>query len=333
MRRRIILAASAIVLLGAWWWDASRRHGQSNDAEPIEFSARGMHREQQQDAGVPESMHRVPGETPEQEWDRHSKFINIPIVFYGRVVDQDLKPLSGAKVKSQIEKSTTMAEFRNRVSSTTICQEAQTGEDGRFTISGGKGYHLSVTDISIDGYRMPWQNGSISYERTLPECHRPNPDAPIDFIMIRDDLPSAEMTFDRRLRIKWNSDVINVDLGEDIGSVVLSPYRNGFDPSNRRGRFDWKVDFRANGFEFASVDSMRPIVAPKSGYQSGQLYDYPKASSAWTSRISRRYAIRTTKGLYGLMILSINGDGSDGGMSGAIEVYLNRSGKRNIDYK
>lgn len=332
MKHKAIIGLSIILIFGIWWWIASRQYAQPSVPRSTEISRQGKHGDSPQNAGVPESMQRIPGESPEQEWDRHVDFINVPIVFYGRVVDQDSKPLKGVLVTPEVKRSTTMAEFAGRVNDVTKCPPVETDSNGLFTIRGPRGFLLDF-GLQKEGYRGV--GGGATYEKTLPECHVPDPKSPIEYILISETLPMAEKVYDMRLKFKWNLGEVVVDLGPEVGRVVLDPSRSGMNPQNRRQHFDWAVAVRTEGFAVIPLYEAwhRLRLAPITGYQQYFDFKYPKGTEKWASRISRNFAIRTSDGKFGLCRLAISGNGNDGGMCGAIEVYLNRSGFRNIDHK
>ena len=265
---------------------------------------------------------------------RLTRRMNIPIIFYGRVVDQDSKPLSGVEVLSQVERATNLVEHYAHVDPVTKCTPVLTDASGRFTVQGPLGYHLSIISITKSGYRKPWQNGSISYDRRLPDCHKPEANQPVEFMLISEALPQAEKAYEKRIRFEWNTRPVSVDLGSEMGSLVLTPKRSGYDPDNARTPFDWSVDVHSNGLEVSHLAGNAERMAPTDGYQTGHLYDYPRGATGWISRVNGdRYAIRTRDSKYGLMELDIYGDGDGNSSSCWVTIYINKGGARNLDHK
>lgn len=330
-----ILLAIAISI----WWVTSRPSNSPSAPTPVESGNQANDRPPT--SGQPEEIPRPFNATPEQSRAideenerRHAEFMNIPIIFYGRVVDQDSKPLSGVEVLSQVERSTNLVEHYAHVDPVTKCIPVLTDASGRFTVQGPLGYHLSIISITKSGYRKPWQNGSVSYDRRLPNCHKPNANKPVEFILISEALPQAEKAYEKRIRFEWNASPVKVDLGNELGSLTLTPRRSGYDPTNLRTPFDWSFDVHASGFEIARLTESLANIAPINGYLPSHLYDYPRNGKGWGYRVNGdKYAIRTKNAKYGLMELDIHADGDGNFSSCWVTIHLNQSGARNIDHK
>lgn len=275
----------------------------------------------------------VPGESKEEQELKYAAFMNVPIIFYGRVLDQDSHPVLGAVVSSQVDMATNLVEHYAGANPITKCGDVTTDGDGLFTISGQRGYVLSITSITGSGYRAARRNAGFSYDRRLPQCHQPDPDKPVEFMLIKDDLPKAEKVYDKRLKVPWHAGPVIIDLGQEVGKLRVASARQGFNPANRRISFEWSADVHAEGFEITPLPDPGAWIAPVDGYEDRHLYKFSRNMSAWVSRVDDRYAIRTSAGNYGLMELSVYGDGDERGMSTSVTIYLNRSGVRNIDHK
>ena len=258
---------------------------------------------------------------------------NLPIEYYGRVVDQDHKPLQGVKVGFTVTAiPKTPVPWGPDETTKGSCE---TDANGLFSVSGSRGVSFGVNRIEKPGYRESgyFNQGHVRYESNNPQGHVPDPSKPVEFMLIRDDLPKAEKVFNERVRWTWNSGTSTKSIGPEVGTIVFYPRRNGLDPTNRQLKFDWSVTMRFEGFSVVRLpggDQAR--VAPLDGYEAtaacGQGHDEEK----WSSSFEGVYAIRTTDGKFGAMKISVFGDGDDDGMCGRVTIYLNKSGARNIDH-
>lgn len=257
-----------------------------------------------------------------------AKEMNEPVEFYGRVVEQDGSPLEGVVVAYRITAipDNPVPGGPNKITKDTT----DTDTTGRFSISDYKGWSLSFS-LKKEGFRG--RGGGAYFIRNEPECHRPDLAKPVEFMLINDDLPRAEKIYDKRLKFVWNAGEVSVDLGPELGNLVLLPTRSGYDPGNSRAHFDWSVVVRTNGFEIAPLSEGSLRMAPIGGYQPGHQYSYPRAASNWRRRVDDKYGILTQGSQYGFMELELYGDGDDNGMCGAVTIFLNKSGARNIDHK
>ncbi len=324
MKERILLPSiGLLIVLSAFWWGRSLIQSTPPGLQPVV---------------APDNRDGKPsrpavGESKEELDRKRAEFMNIPIVFYGRVVDQDSKPIRNAVVSSQVDRARNLLEQHAGSNPTTMCDDAFTDGAGLFTISGPKGYVLSIISIRKEGYRSALHNATFSYDRRLPNPHQPDPSAPMEFVLIREDLPMAEKVFDRTLGFAWNTGPIMIEPGQEIGTLALNPSRSGINPANRRQQFDWKVDVSANGFGMTRVSGPWPETAPAGGYISRIVYDYPKAASDWVSGVDHKYAIKTANGKYGLLELCIYADHQDNRVCASVTIYLNKSGALNIDHR
>jgi hypothetical protein len=332
MKQRFILMATIILLSVAALWSVIWNDGVRSASPPPRSSGRdrspSLHN---QGTHVPEyPPPLLAGDSKEEQERKHAEFMNIPIVFYGRVVDQDSRPLPDVTVKPEVKRATNLVEHYSGANPVTKYAPVHTDASGQFVIRGYRGLLLNF-GLSKEGYRS-W-GGGASYDRRLPNCHKPDPIHPVEYMLIREDLPMAEKVFSGRLKWVWNQGTITVDLDPVVGSVTITPTRSGNNPTNKRITFDWSVAMRANGFEMVPMLEERPRIAPTTGYQSGHRYRYSRGDEDWVSGANDLFAIRTTSGQYGLLGIRIFGDGEDNGVCGAISVYLNKSGARNIDHK
>lgn len=259
---------------------------------------------------------------------------NVPIAFFGRVIDQDGKPIPGAAVEYTVTAIPMIPvpwgpDKREKGS-------CVTNEDGLFSVNDKRGTGLYVTEISKEGYRKSgfYRQAHNHYDSFSEDRHIPDRNKPIEFMMIRDDLPRAEKVLEKRIRFAWNKEPITVNLGPDLGSLALSATRSGFDPNNRNNSFDWTVKMRFNGIGVSLLQGESARLAPSEGYAPGHTYEFPKNRNGWKARIEgSRFAILTNNRRFGEMTIDINADGPEDASSCWITIYLNTSGERNIDHK
>jgi hypothetical protein len=258
---------------------------------------------------------------------------NAPIAFYGRVVDQDGKPLEGVAVNFQVTAIPTIPVLwgpDEKKQGSRI-----TDKNGLFSVEDERGVTFGVTELKKNGYRKSgyYQKARVRYEPYGSQRHIPERNKPVEFMLIRDDFPKAKEVLSCQLKFKWNVDMTTVDLGADIGKLEFTASRSGRNPNNTTKKFEWEVKMRATGFTMTKLPNANERMAPTDGYGSSGQIGFSPDEITWQLQTDQSYAIRTDKGSYGLMNLSVYGDGDDGGMSGRVTVYLNKSGARNIDHK
>jgi hypothetical protein len=258
---------------------------------------------------------------------------NAPIAFYGRVVDQDGKPLEGVAIDFYVTAIPTIPVLWGPDERTK--GSCVTNQNGLFSVEGKRGVSFGVTSLRKTGYRESgyYEQGHARYEPYGSERHLPDQDKSVDFMLIREDLPKAQEAYDKRLKLNWNAETTTVDLGPVIGKLEFTASRTGRDANDTMKKFEWEVKMRAIGFTLTKLEDKNERMAPLAGYTSNGQIRFSPDKKTWKLRTEESYAIRTDSGTYGIMNLSVYGDGDDGGMSGSVTVYLNKSGARNIDHK
>ncbi len=260
---------------------------------------------------------------------------NVPIQFYGRMVDQDGNPLAGVNITYGITKAP-VALWTNNLYENGNCLS---GPDGVFVINAdGKG--LAIGKMGKSGYRIP-ANGmrEFSYGPSVSPSsrHHPDPSRPVELLLVRADLPKAEsIPIQERLSFAWNVSPIALPLVPKVGTLTLVPTRSIPAPGGTtRSGFDWSVELRCAGFGLIP----RPHgdntarAAPESGYQSVIRYGSLGNSNPWQSFPKTTFFFKTTTGMYGEMELILYVDRADNRpANGTIHAWLNQSGGRNVDH-
>lgn len=332
-RRYIIIVAIVLAILAVTVWRGCRNPSERVvSPTPSKRSARPSGNIDSKSIKEPETKEEYEAVVKEKSIE-FAKRNNAPIAFYGRVVDQDGKPLQGVEVDFYVTAIPTIPvpwgpdETKNG--------SCVTVQNGLFSVEGKRGISLGVSSLRKSGYRESgyYQQGHARYEPYSSQRHIPNRDKPVEFMLIRDDLPQAEEMFNQRLRLNWNAGATTIDLGADIGRLEFIASRKGRDAADTMKKFEWEVKMRAMGFTLTKLPDENERIAPLEGYGPNGRVGFSPIEKTWLLRTKASYAIMTNSGAYGLMDLTVYGDGDDGGMSGRVTVYLNTSGSRNIDHK
>jgi hypothetical protein len=258
---------------------------------------------------------------------------NAPIAFYGRVVDQDGKPLEGVAVDFNVTAIPMIPVLWGPDETTKV--SCVTDQNGLFSVEGKRGTGLDVTGLRKEGYRKSgyYQQGNVRYEPYGSQRHIPDRSKPVEFMMIRDDLPKAEKVFDKQLELNWNATITTENFGPDVGKLEFTASRTGRYANNTTKKFEWEVKMRAVGFTMIKLPNENERIAPLVGYTSNGRVGFSPDEEGWKSAPDESYAILTDSGTYGLINLKIYSGRDDGRVSGRVTIYLNKSGARNIDHK
>jgi len=79
---------------------------------------------------------------------------NVPVDFYGQVVDQDTNPVPGVKINVAIQQLYSPSLTNLAVGGTVLRLEKETRADGRFDIHGEKGASVEMESVHKDGYEL-----------------------------------------------------------------------------------------------------------------------------------------------------------------------------------
>jgi Carboxypeptidase regulatory-like domain len=256
---------------------------------------------------------------PKFEW-------KMPINFYGKVVDENGKPIQGAAVRFQW---TDMSETG------TTEKITQTDEQGMFSLTNEKGKRLLVF-VSSAGYHAV-NRGRASFEYAAffePNYIEPDSNDPVIFRMIKKG--ASEPLIQRGpilLRARNDGTSTNLDLttarSTASGSGNLA-VRISKGPSINN-RFDWIATVEGLGGAglIHSTDEFM-LMAPADGYQRKLTFAQKARDEQYQAQMQTRFYVKTGDGKYARVEMRIIPEYNE---TAALDltVYLNPSGSRNLE--
>ena len=118
--------------------------------------------------------------------------LNVPVNFYGLVIDQDSNALAGVQIKVTVLEATVMGLLD--VGTKNVPLERVTGADGRFEINGLKGHGLDLESIQKEGYEVePTRRGLGAAEGSYTD--------PVVFKMWRTNIHERLITGDKSFEV------------------------------------------------------------------------------------------------------------------------------------
>jgi len=255
------------------------------------------------------------------------KDADAQINFYGRVIDQEGVGVQGATINYQLERAgKLMAD--GSIANNNQKARCLSANDGLFSIQGAKGLTLTILSIEKEGYRDGKQNVRSFGYRGTPNLHHADLKTPVDFLLIRNNIPKTKKLYDKRLTFSWNQGPVDIPI-PSVGKITISPKRD-WKPGQLRD-FDWQVEISIDGADLLEIEMGQAKIAPKEGYQKSFKYGSNKGDLQWAGGIQQHYAFRTKSGLFGFLNFDLATDREDGAQSTTLEVRLNESGSRNLD--
>lgn len=256
------------------------------------------------------------------------KHADTNINFFGKVIDQNGNGVAGVGIHYHVSKSGIYNES-GEIKNTDERNKTLSDVAGKFEIRGAKGLTLSIGPLEKAGYRDGSKSPrSYGYKGT-PELHSSDPNKPVEFVIVRDDVPKTKEIYQKRLRFAWNQGEVRIPLGNKLGDIIIVPSR--MKKSEELRDFDWNVKVNMEQAELISLGEYYAPIAPDAGYQSSFEYGTSKGDDKIPGGASKTLAFKTTDGFYGIVRLSVYPDREDFGVNGSLNVRINPSGARNLD--
>lgn len=252
-------------------------------------------------------------------WSENHK----PLDFYGKIVDQDGRPVEGVKVIAGVGTYVSFTESGGTKYFTVSDAE------GRFSFTGihgaGSGYLLEK-----DGYEFNQRQPFAS----RPKDYVPEPDKPAILTLWR--LQGAEPMLRTQIQAGLACDGTPRRLDpltgrRDTGDLVVSLTRN---PVNidRGYSFDWTLTLEIAGGGLIETSDIYPYEAPANGYRSSISIKMPANTKQWTPQINRTYYIFDGKN-YGRITIDLMANYQPPPTHFEVASYMNPSGSRNLEFE
>ena len=244
----------------------------------------------------------------EKERDAAWQFYNgdhdLPVALYGRVVDQDTKPLPDVAVNVAIidEYATRSGGMTGRTERVQI----QTGADGRFEVSGFRGNRVAVEGLTKDGYEPELQQhyGFVPPRGTTFDSpavlrlwstnfHEPLIEGEKSFVVIPDGRHYA-------------IDLVKGTIDEsEQGDLVLWIKRPEI--VKRPKRYEWASEVGVPAGGLLENENRAMFVAPELGYTNAFAHREEAGVNGWGDGFERKlFYLKLRKAqMYGRMSLDL----------------------------
>jgi hypothetical protein len=261
---------------------------------------------------------------------------NVPLSFYGRVIDDASNAVAGASINFTWNKDDISNPLRggeNRLAT-------QSDSAGMFTLQGERGRFLDVT-IAKDGYYTP-RPGTRSFRYSDSGRTPFSPDAsnPVIFLLKKKGIPEPLVRLagaiggDRqyRLDVKGTPTEISLYTGERTlpgqGNLRIE---YSMEPPFEAipNHYHWHCRITVPGGGLLSTTEEFPFAAPVSGYTETVEANSEPRFENWSSRLNGSFYVHLSDGNYGRINLKVIC--SDNPYFG-VETWINPSASRNLEY-
>jgi len=256
---------------------------------------------------------------------------NIPITFYGRVIDQDGRPLAGAKISLVV----VISHFaENGTEQKPVTLEAD--PNGDFTVTGFTAHAIDEISVQKHGYELS-QKAKRGYRfGSIPDDYKPDPANPVVFKMWKHQHPEPLVVGSKFYGIipdgrSYTIDFLQQKKTDGInpsGDIIIRINRPAIIPP--RTRFNWSFSIEAIDGGIIHTEDDFLYRAPESGYQT--KYDFKMEATNSYRYSNQQFYLKSRGGqAYGRFVVEVIPDYKDGGAFN-VQYFINPAGSRNLEY-
>jgi hypothetical protein len=258
---------------------------------------------------------------------------DIPIVFYGKLVDQFTNPIAGAEIDGTTMIINGTTNGANRVT-------ARSDSNGLFQLDGGNGQSLAIMPKK-DGYGLATTRTLFNYSHLSDTYFVPDQQNPTVIKMWKLSGPEPLVSVHQELKVRPDESPINIDLltgvlgssGGDLRVLVVRP------PGvvSLRNKQDWSFQIEAvDGglIESSSAEARTTYAAPDTGYVPKETLVFSVNSSrGWLGGFDQMFFLTTRNGkIYGKMLVSFNLNRNPNDLASlTLSGIVNANGSRNLE--
>ena len=253
----------------------------------------------------------------------------VPIEFYGKVVDENTNPVAGVNINFN------WSELPERGGERT--SDVLSDSEGLFSLQGKRGASLTVS-FGKKGYYSSLR-GQRTFNFTLgPDVISPDPQNPIIFKLKKKVAQEPLMRLtgamigprQYQLDTKGTPTDISFYTGKRT-SQGAGQFRVAYwmdvpqDPKQQQ--FDWHCQVTVPGGGLQMTTEELPFTAPEQGYQ--ESIEIGSNTNAWSDRLEQNFYVHLADGKYGRVKFSLVCGGNP---FFGVEALINPSGSKNLEY-
>ncbi len=260
---------------------------------------------------------------PQYEW-------KTPIEFYGKVADQEGKPIEGALA------SVTWTDMSANGSSQ---MEKTSDSSGLFSITGIKGKHMTV-QVNKEGYYRQLSGTTSAFEYAgfwEPSYHVPDKGKPVIFRLRKKGEASALMRYGPTLfGVKPDGIPAVFDLAsgrKNIGRGDVSVrITKGAKSANKQ--FDWEVTLEAVGSGAGVLESKEEFMtaAPEGGYQASWKFSQKAGAEKYQEVVQSKFFVKTAGGQFARIEVRVLPEYNDTAAVDLVSYFNPNPGDRNLEF-
>jgi len=240
---------------------------------------------------------------------------------YGKVVDQNGQPVTGASVRGDVTLNTGYMSNKDEVHVT------ETDADGRFSFLGLNGTGLGIWPQK-DGYIY-----DLKLPSKRPDSYQPDPNNPIILTMWKSSGTSNLVSFSFGYTIPFDGTPTSIDIATEKkatnGDLQITLLRSPLEVPRGGQKFDWTAKIEMIHGGLVAENDSYPYWAPENGYQPSSEFDMSSNSVPWRSTMAQDFYIRSSHGQYGRMKITIYANLSPARVR--FDFWINSAGSQNLE--
>ena len=234
---------------------------------------------------------------------------NVPINYYGKVVDQDEQSIGSVKVRYDIQSMYALPVLPGAKSE---YFEIVTDANGLFSIAGHKGSGLGIDSLTKGGYKYSEKAGRGGvYSGSGDRDYRPDLQNPEIFTMVKQGAAEALVHYEAHLTVPCDGTPVRVNTTTgkvaDDGDLQITLKRN---PLNIvfGSRFSWAVKIEVIGGGLVELAGTGTYRAPQEGYEREFAVEHPADAPEWGAGLRKVFYIKTRDDRYGRVKVNLDAD-------------------------
>lgn len=331
IRRKIILILIGVVLFIAFWLLRPRVPNAPTERMQRETTSSLSASPPSQVIATP-AVATTPRMARSEQINRAAQKANVPIKFWGKVVEPDGKPIANVSVAYGVQQA--YAPWFGAITEAEKKSTIQSEVDGMFSITGEKGMMLNIRSLSKAGYILSAKAQTTFAYMGSPYLFTPHENEPVIFVMFREQMQEPIVHYHQKLYIHCDGTPIIYDLFKRkesaAGQLKISFLRKPIHIQPGQ-QFSWQAMFEVRGGEIMEMPQTPAYIAPESGWMKNVFFEKGASEPQWQRGFIQSFYVHTSDGKYGRINVRLTGDFEPPPTACALEVFMNPSGSRNLE--
>lgn len=259
---------------------------------------------------------------------------NVPINFWGVIIDQEKRPVPEVKITFSVRQGFTL------LPGVPLTRQAQydvyTDAHGHFELTNASGDVLEVQSMTKPGYELSPKTERVFGYHGSSDIFSPDPGKPWIFQMWKKSASEKLVHFNKHTNIPVDGtptafDLYNGNEASD-GALRIALTRSPLNIERGNMRYDitFKVEIVGGGLLASDDEFMNQ--APEGGYIPSFAVEIKSDDATWSKALSRSFYFQTMDGKYGKLYLKTTTDFQPPPTALDLKVFVNPAGGRLLQY-